>query len=195
MPTLSLAARGPAFSLVVTLVAAVMAAGCGRPAPSPRRPLAGAVTVDGKAAFSGAVSFYPRAGHAGPVATAEIRAGRYAFSGTDGPTAGPHRAVVVFLADAAEAGEFAPRPGKGRRPEPDPRSPADTEDAAEPTAPATEPVSAPDPAAPPTEETAAAEAEPPVPAPPAPNMRAFDVEVPATDPPRLDFAIERGASP
>jgi len=174
--------------IVAALGVTTLVPGCSRSARAPRRrPLVGAVVVDGTPAFSGAVSFYPRAGHTGPVATAEIRAGRYAFTVTDGPTAGPHRAVVMFLRDAAEATTFQPRHGKVRPPQPAP--PPAAGDAADPAANApTEPETADTPAV-------DSSAPPPSPAPPATNMREFDVEVPATDPPRLDFTIDRGASP
>lgn len=182
-------ARRSVFLIVAALVMTTPVSGCGRSAHAPRRrPLVGAVVVDGTPAFSGAVSLYPRAGHAGPVATAEIRAGTYAFTVSNGPTAGPHRAVVVFLRDTAEATAFQPRYGKARPPQPGP--PPTAEGAKDPTAATpTEPEAADTPAvdsgAPP----------PPSPAPPPANMREFDVEVPATDPPRLDFTIDRGASP
>ena len=193
MPTPTSPTHGTAFLVAVACGVAALAAGCGRPRTSLRRPLAGSVTVDGAAVFAGAVTFHPRAGHAGPAATTAIRAGRYAFTGTNGPTAGPHRAVVVFLADATEAKGFAPRHGKARPPVP----------AAEPAAESSEPAAdahsaAPEgsPPGPPAEEaTPPREEPPPAPAPPPPNMREFDVEVPATSPPRLDFTILRGASP
>jgi hypothetical protein len=182
------AARGPVFLIGAALVVTTLVPGCGRSARGPRRrPLVGAVVVDGTPAFSGAVSLYPRAGHTGPVATAEIRAGRYTFTVTTGPTAGPHRAVVVFLRDAAEATAFQPRHGKARPPKPAP--PPEGADAEDPAAAAqTEPETADTPAV-------DSDAPPPTPAPPPTNMREFDVEVPATDPPRLDFTIDREASP
>jgi hypothetical protein len=185
------AARGPVFLIGAALVAMTLVPACGRSARAPRRrPLVGAVVVDGTPAFSGAVSLYPRAGHTGPVATAEIRAGRYAFTATDGPTAGPHRAVIVFLRDAGEANAFQPRHGKARPPKPAPPPAAvDAEDpaAADQTDPGGATPNAPD--------AGADEPPPPPPAPLPGNMREFDVEVPATDPPRLDFTIDRGASP
>lgn len=182
------AARGPVFLIVVALVVTTLVPACSRSARAPRRrPLVGAVVIDGSPAFSGAVSLYPRAGHAGPVATAEIRDGQYAFTVTNGPTAGPHRAVVVFLRDAAEQAAFQPRHGKARPPKSDPPPAEDAEDSA--AAAPTEPEAA----APPAVDSGGP--SPPSPAPSPRNMREFDVEVPATDPPRLDFTIDRGASP
>lgn len=183
------AARRPILPIVAALVVTTLVPACSRSARAPRRrPLVGAVVVGETPAFTGAVSLYPRAGHSGPVATAEIRAGQYAFTATNGPTAGPHRAVVVFLRDAAEATAFQPRHGKARPPQPDPPPAAEGADdpaANAPTEPETADTPAVDSSAPP----------PPAPAPPAANMREFDVEVPATDPPRLDFTIDREASP
>lgn len=199
MPTPTSPTHGTAFLVAVACGVAALAAGCGRPRTSLRRPLAGSVTVDGAAVFAGAVTFHPRAGHAGPAATTAIRAGRYAFTGTNGPTAGPHRAVVVFLADATEAKGFAPRHGKARPPAPEPPPVPAAEPAAESSEPAADAHSAvpeASPPGPPAEEATPPREEPrPAPAPPPPNMREFDVEVPATSPPRLDFTILRGASP
>jgi len=189
MPT-RLACRSSTL-IVAALVATTLVPGCGRSARAPRRrPLVGAVVVDGTPAFSGAVSLYPRAGHTGPVATAEIRAGTYAFTVTDGPTAGPHRAVVVFLRDAAEATAFQPRNGKAR-----PAKPAPPPDGADAETPAAADQTDPGIATADTPAVDAGAPPPPSPAPPPANMREFDVEVPASDPPRLDFTIDRGAFP
>jgi hypothetical protein len=189
MPT---PAANPAnWLLVAALTATSLGAGCSRPAKSPRRrPLEGTVVIDGVPAFSGVISLSPRAGHAGPVASAPIEAGRYAFTAANGPAAGPYRAVVAFVRDAAEARSLQPAYGKDRPPKrsspppPEAAAPKRTEpDAAhaEPSA-----TAAVEPPIPPT--------PPPAPASSAPNMRAFDVEVPASDPPRLDFTIDGGAS-
>lgn len=187
------AARRPAFLIVAAVVVTTLVPACSRSATTPRRrPLVGSVIVDGTPAFSGAVSLYPRAGHTGPVAAAEIRDGRYAFTVTTGPTAGPHRAVVVFLRDAAEAAAFQPWHGKARPPQPTPlQADGHASAAASPA----------DPNAATLDATDAGSGAPPpraeslTPAAPLPsNMREFDVEVPAADPPRLDFTIGRGAS-
>lgn len=198
MPTPTSPTHGPAFIVAVTCGVAVLGAGCGRPGESLRRPLSGSVTVDGVAVFAGAVTLYPRAGHSGPAATTEIRSGRYAFTGTNGPTAGPHRAVVVFLADAAEARGFAPRHGKARPPAAQPPPAPEAEAAAElPNFTTDAHSAAPEPPPPgPAEEAASpGEEPPPIPAPPPPNRREFDVEVPAQFLPRIDFTILRGAPP
>lgn len=195
MPTPS--ATPTTWLLVVALTATSLGAGCSRPAKSPRRrPLEGMVVIDGVPAFSGAISLSPRAGHAGPVASAPIEDGRYAFTAANGPAAGPYRAVVAFVRDAAEARSFQPAHGKARPPQPSAPPPTETADTAAPAAP--EPT---EPDAAHAEPTATDAVEPPIPpAPPAapassgPNMRAFDVEVPASDPPRLDFTIDGGAS-
>jgi hypothetical protein len=188
------AARRPAFLIVAAVVLTTLVSACGRSGKTPRRrPLVGSVVVDGTPAFSGAVSLYPRAGHTGPVAAAEVRDGRYAFTVATGPTAGPHRAVVVFLSDAAEANAFQPRHGKARPPQPAPKPPqADGHDSAaasptDPNAATTDAMDAGSGAPPQAESLTPA-------APLPPNMREFDVEVPAADPPRLDFTIDRGAS-
>ena len=195
MPT---PAANPAnWLLVAALTATSLGAGCSRPAKSPRRrPLEGTVVIDGVPAFSGVISLSPRAGHAGPVASAPIEAGRYAFTAANGPAAGPYRAVVAFVRDAAEARSLQPAYGKARPPKPSSPQPPEAADAAAPAAP--EPT---EPDAAHAEPSATAAVEPPIPpAPPpapkssAPNMRAFDVEVPASDPPRLDFTIDGGAS-
>ena len=95
-----------------------MAAGCGRPSRSLRQPLAGTVVIDGVPAFSGVISLSPRAGHAGPVASGPIQDGRYVFTAANGPTAGPYRAVICFVRDAAEARALQPAHGKARPPRP-----------------------------------------------------------------------------
>ena len=177
--------------LVASLTATSLAAGCSRQAKSPRRrPLEGMVVIEGVPAFSGVVSFSPRAGHAGPVASVPIEAGRYAFTAANGPTAGPYRAVVAFVRDAAEARSLQPAYGKARPPKPSspPLPEAAAPEPTEPDAAHAEPsaTDAFEPQIPP--------APPPAPASSGPNMRAFDVEVPASDPPRLDFAIDGGAS-
>lgn len=186
------AANPATWLLVAALTATSLAAGCGRQAKSPRRrPLEGLVVIEGVPAFSGVVSFSPRAGHAGPVASVPIEAGRYAFTAANGPTAGPYRAVVAFVRDAAEARSLQPAYGKARPPKPSSPPLPEAADTAAPTEPdaahaepsATDAVEPPIPPAP-----------PPAPASSGPNMRAFDVEVPASDPPRLDFAIDGGAS-
>jgi hypothetical protein len=193
--------------LAVLVVGAALTAGCGRPSRSLRQPLAGTVVIDGVRAFAGVISFSPRAGHAGPVASGPIDNGRYAFTAANGPTAGPYRAVICFVRDAAEARSFQPVHDKARPPRPletpvppdkQPTVDVDAEqgpqEALEGTAP--EPLgaereeaegdnhspSAERPAAPATERR-----------PPA-NMHEFDVTVPATAPPRLDFMIDGGAS-
>ena len=183
----------PTARLLAVLVAgAALGAGCGRPSPSMRRPLEGMVVVDGVPAFSGAISLSPRAGHAGPVACGPIENGRYAFTAANGPTAGPYRAVVVFVRDAAEARSFQPTHDKARPPRPieppaTPETPAGSGDGEleveGEAAPADDPQVL-------EEET---DARAPERQPPA-NMREFDVTVPATDPPRLDFTISDAGS-
>ena len=171
----------PAAHLLAALVAGVaLAAGCDRPSPSLRRPLEGTVDVDGVPVFSGVISLSPRAGHAGPVASGPIQDGRYAFTAANGPTAGPYRAVIVFVRDAAEARSFQPAHGKARPPRPieTPASPEAPEGSGDGQLAA---------------DGDAALADAPAPPPPA-NMREFDVIVPATDPPRLDFTIESGGA-
>jgi len=152
-----------------------------------RRPLAGAVTAAGVPVASGAVSLYPRAGHSGPVASTAIDAGRYAFTTGNGPFAGPHRAVVVFVRDAAQAASFRPLRGKAR-------PPASADSTAEADEPGRESAATPltgEPEPRPQAEardgatTEAAPVEPPLP----PNMREFEVEVPAAEPSQLDFEI------
>jgi hypothetical protein len=185
------AAQPATWLLVAALTATSLGAACSRPATSPRRrPLEGMVVIDGVPAFSGVISLSPRAGHAGPVASAPIEAGRYAFTAANGPAAGPYRAVVAFVRDAAEARSFQPAYGKDRPPKPpsppppEAAAPKRTEpDAAHAEPTATDAVEPPIPPAP-----------PPAPASSGPNMRAFDVEVPTSDPPRLDFTIDGGAS-
>jgi hypothetical protein len=197
----------PAARLLAVLVAgAALTAGCGRPSHSLRQPLAGTVVIDGVPAFAGVISLSPRAGHAGPVASGPIQDGRYAFTAANGPTAGPYRAVIFFVRDAAEARSFQPAHGKARPPRPvETPTPPDTRpteeldaeqgppntvdatahgrleaegEAAESDAPA----------------TLAERPQAPEPRPPA-HMREFDVTVPTTIPPRLDFSITGGGSP
>jgi hypothetical protein len=199
----------PAARLLAVLVAgAALAAGCGRPSRSLRQPLAGSVVIDGLPAFAGVISFSPRAGHAGPVASGPIQDGRYAFTAANGPTAGPYRAVIFFVRDAAEARSFQPVHDKARPPRPletpvppdkQPTADVDAEqgpqEALEGTAP--EPLGAERKGVKSDAPTTPAERpqEPvPEPRPPA-NMREFDVTVPATVPPRLDFSISGGDFP
>lgn len=187
----------PAARLLAVLVAgAALAAGCGRPSRSMRRPLAGTVVVDGLPAFSGVISLSPQAGHAGPVASAPIQDGRYAFTAVNGPTAGPYRAVVVFVRDAAEARSFQAAHGKARPPRPldAPASPAapagagDEQLEAEGVAPSRDSPASPAEGSAVEPDGRGSERRPPA------NIREFDVTVPATDPPRLDFAIADGGS-
>ena len=181
-----------------------MAAGCGRPSRSLRQPLAGTVVIDGVPACSGVISFSPRAGHAGPVASGPIQDGRYAFTAANGPTAGPYRAVIFCVRDAAEARAFQPAHGKARPPRPlETPPPSETQLTQEmdagPGPHATAPGlrgaeregAAGDDPAPRAERSQATVSERRPPA----HMREFDVTVPATIPPRLDFSISGGGSP
>jgi len=64
-----------------------------------RVPLSGEVTRAGSPVARGTVSFLPAEGHSGPAATTGIAEGRYQFSKTDGPVAGPHQVIVSLALD------------------------------------------------------------------------------------------------
>lgn len=193
--------------LAVLVAGAALAAGCGRPSRSLRQPLAGTVVIDGVPAFAGVISFSPRAGHAGPVASGPIQDGRYAFTAANGPTAGPYRAVIFCVRDAAEARSLQPAHDKARPPRPlETPTPSETPPTEEMDTghgpPETLDGTAPGPRG--AERKGVESDAPTTPAerpqetvperrPPA-NMREFDVTVPATAPPRLDFMIDGGAS-
>jgi len=105
---------------LVLAVVCVSYAGCGR--SGPRR-----IAVEGTATFQGTpveealISFLPAKGRPGPAANAVVEDGQYRFSRQNGPTAGPHRVIVVaehddksaFLAtdnvDAAAASKLSGR--------------------------------------------------------------------------------------
>ncbi len=90
-----------------------------------RRPVGGAVTVDGHAVARGSVSFFPDRGQSGPPASTAITAGRYQFNSTNGPTAGPHRVVIGIETNPAGIKVNIPAISNGakqapRRPAPKP---------------------------------------------------------------------------
>jgi hypothetical protein len=73
----------------------LLAAGCGGEAGPPRRPVSGAITLDGKPLDAGTITFLPAEG--GIPATAELLAGSFATDRTRGPTPGPYRVEIVSV--------------------------------------------------------------------------------------------------
>jgi hypothetical protein len=73
--------------------------GCSGSDGPDRVPLTGEVTVAGSPVVQGAVNFLPAKGYSGPAATTVIEQGRYEFSKTDGPVAGPHQVIVSVEVD------------------------------------------------------------------------------------------------
>lgn len=71
--------------------------------------LSGSVTRQGAPLEQGFISLRPKAGHSGPAANADIRAGRYAFSRSDGPAPGPYEATINVAALGGKAVGSAPQ--------------------------------------------------------------------------------------
>jgi len=86
--------------------------GTGRPG---RQPVFGRVTSGGKPLAGGSISFYPAEGQTGPAANTRIANGRYEFSRDDGPFAGPHHIVVLFVRDAQDESRLSAAGTKGKR--------------------------------------------------------------------------------
>lgn len=77
----------------LALVGLVAMLGCGPQSSFERVPLEGTATLDGQP-FSGSISLRPQPGTTGPVASAPVVDGTFAFDERTGPVSGPH---VAFL--------------------------------------------------------------------------------------------------
>ena len=73
----------------------MMHGGCSQRPGEARLPIAGKVSLASGERLSGSVTFVPTEGHSGPAATTSVVDGHYEFDRTNGPTAGPHRVIVV----------------------------------------------------------------------------------------------------
>jgi hypothetical protein len=74
-------------------LACLLLLGCGW-GGSPRKPLHGQITLQGKPVGNGAINLFPVGSNGGPVAYAPIQNGAYQFSAETGPHAGAHRVVI-----------------------------------------------------------------------------------------------------
>ncbi len=81
-----------------------------------RVPVRGEVRVGTIPATEGHVRFVPAQGNPGPVAAASIRDGRYVFTTSEGPTAGPHDVIVEVRLTAAAPAAPAQSGAKGGGP-------------------------------------------------------------------------------
>lgn len=76
----------------LALLASALLAGCGS---TPRLPVSGTVTLDGRPLESGYVVFRPTGKTPGPTAGAEIVDGRFTIEREDGPFAGDFRVEIT----------------------------------------------------------------------------------------------------
>jgi hypothetical protein len=72
---------------------------------SARLPVAGGVTLDGRALKEGQISFSPLPGTGGPTAGAPIVDGKYSIEADRGPMAGQFRVEITAMEPAAEKTE------------------------------------------------------------------------------------------
>ncbi|WP_345682600.1 hypothetical protein [Novipirellula caenicola] len=82
--------------LALFTIAVILTTGCGSSEPPPRKAIRGQITVDGKPAPSGSISFLPARGTSGPAATSLIVDAEYQFTHSNGPFAGAHLVVISF---------------------------------------------------------------------------------------------------
>ncbi len=79
-------------SLLLVLLMTVV--GCGGNDGPRRVAVAGTVTRDGAAIETGSVAILPSEGNSGPGANGAIEGGEFEFDSSNGPTPGPHVAVI-----------------------------------------------------------------------------------------------------
>ena len=94
-------------------LATLLLAGCSGSDGPERVPLHGQVTRAGASVGRGTISLLPAEGQSGPAATTVIEEGRYEFTRSDGPVAGPHRVVISLAVDEKEAPASPPAPPPG----------------------------------------------------------------------------------
>lgn len=85
---------GQLVHLAACLNLMAASAGCGSGSSVARLPLEGTIRLNTQETFNGSITFVPAEGRSGPAATTAILEGKYRFDATNGPTAGPHRAIV-----------------------------------------------------------------------------------------------------
>jgi hypothetical protein len=78
----------------VLLGLGILLDGCGKGGVV-RLPVHGTVALSNGENLSGSITFRPVEGSPGPAAIATLTDGRYQFDRGDGPTAGPHRVIVM----------------------------------------------------------------------------------------------------
>ncbi len=85
---------GLMIRLTMLLSLGLLLGGCGGSSVQ-RVPVSGRVTTaDGKP-LNGSITLLPSAGTKGPAATVGVVDGKYQFDRNNGPTAGPHRVLIV----------------------------------------------------------------------------------------------------
>lgn len=107
----------PLQSLALSTLA-VLLVGCGKSNGIERLPIRGTITRLNGEKINGTITFIPAEGRKGPAATATLKNGNYAFDSTNGPTAGPHRAVVnrALVKDTILASKSAKQPLESKTP-------------------------------------------------------------------------------
>lgn len=85
----------PVSSTMIALLSAFLA-GCGADGP-PRRPVEGAVAVDGEMLRAGVIRFIPTGETQGPGAVATIKDGFYQLPEAEGPVIGTQRVEIEAL--------------------------------------------------------------------------------------------------
>lgn len=113
-PTAPFPAQSPAgmWPLRVGLIVVGLLCGCGSEDGPKRIPVHGTVEWSAKAVPDGSISFLPAEGLKGPAANAPIIEGGYDFTSENGPSPGPHRAVIGFVPPKSELLQSAPT-GRG----------------------------------------------------------------------------------
>jgi hypothetical protein len=86
--------RGQSIVPWILFGVAVISSGCGQRSGAARFPAAGMVSLSTGEKPTGSITFVPVAGHSGPAATTTLVDGHYQFDRSNGPTAGPHWAIV-----------------------------------------------------------------------------------------------------
>ena len=83
-----------AILVCILLGLAPLLVGCGGKKGPERLPVYGTVTLASGEKINGSITFLPVRGGTGPAATTKLAGGSYKFDRSNGPTAGPHNAII-----------------------------------------------------------------------------------------------------